>query len=295
MSQVRYISRRDLLLQAGGGISGLALADMLGRESLFAASPEAKSPPRSPISPRPGHLPARAKAVISLFMTGGVSHVDTFDPKAMLKKYHGQPLSGQGRIRVRQGYPGPLMASPFKFKKYGQAGIEVSELFPHVGSIIDDLALIRSAQGRSNDHVLAHYEWNTGSLLMGSPSVGSWVTYGLGTENQSLPAFVVIYDHRGGPNAGTTNWSSGYLPAAYQGTVFRATGDPILDLNPPSSVTAQQQRARLDHLLLLSVPENRADIFKPIHREGMQRSQQGNHLGSFFKQNFCTIKIVFGF
>ncbi len=252
MSQVRYISRRDLLLQAGGGISGLALADMLGRESLFAASPEAMAPPRSPISPRPGHLPARAKAVISLFMTGGVSHVDTFDPKAMLKKYHGQPLSGQGRIRVRQGYPGPLMASPFKFKKYGQAGIEVSELFPHVGSIVDDLALIRSAQGRSNDHVLAHYEWNTGSFLMGSPSVGSWVTYGLGTENQSLPAFVVIYDHRGGPNAGTTNWSSGYLPAAYQGTVFRATGDPILDLNPPSSVTAQQQRARLDHLLRLN-------------------------------------------
>jgi len=190
--------------------------------------------------------------VISLFMTGGVSHVDTFDPKEALTKYHGQPLSGHGRIQVRQGYPGPLMASPYKFKKYGQAGIEVSDLFPHVGSMVDELALIRSAQGVSNDHVLAHYEWNTGSLRMGSPSVGSWVTYGLGTENQNLPAFVVIYDPRGGPNAGTTNWNSGFLPAAYQGTVFRATGDPILDLHPPKRVSSQQQRARLDHLLQLN-------------------------------------------
>jgi hypothetical protein len=121
-----------------------------------------------------------------------------------------------------------------------------------VGSVIDDLALIRSAQGRSNDHVLAHYEWNTGSLRMGFPSVGSWVTYGLGSENQSLPAFVVIYDPRGGPNAGTANWSSGYLPASYQGTVFRASGNPILDLNPPTHVTPEEQRARLDHLARLN-------------------------------------------
>ena len=185
-------------------------------------------------------------------MTGGVSHVDTFDPKPMLTKYHGKPLTGKGRIQVRQGYPGPLMASPYTFKKYGQAGIEVSELFPHVGSIVDDLALIRSAKGRSNDHVLAHYEWNTGSLLMGLPSVGSWVTYGLGTENENLPAFVVIYDPRGGPNAGPANWSSGFLPAAYQGTVFRAAGDPILDLKPPAHITPAQQRAQLDHLARLN-------------------------------------------
>ena len=170
--QNRYISRRDLLFQAGSGISGLALTCLLGREGLLAAGPGAEARSRlvdahsgSPVLPKPGNFAPRAKAVISLFMTGGVSHVDTFDPKPMLAKYHGKPLTGKGRIRVRQGYPGPLMASPYKFKRYGQAGIEVSQLFPHVGSVIDDLALIRSAQGRSNDHVLAHYEWNTGSLL----------------------------------------------------------------------------------------------------------------------------------
>ena len=258
-STKRYVSRRRALFQAGEGISGLALAYLLGRDGVLAASPGSDAPPSvragsvgSAVQTRPGHIKPRAKAVISLFMTGGVSHVDTFDPKPMLTKYHGKPLTGKGRIQVRQGYPGPLMASPYTFKKYGQSGIEVSELFPHVGSIVDDLAFIRSAKGRSNDHVLAHYEWNTGSLLMGLPSVGSWVTYGLGTENENLPAFVVIYDPRGGPNAGTANWSSGFLPAAFQGTVFRAAGDPILDLNPPAHITPAQQRAQLDHLARLN-------------------------------------------
>ena len=120
---------------------------------------------------------------------------------------------------------------------------------PHIANIVDDLAFIHSCQGRSNDHVLAHYEWNTGSILMGFPSVGSWVTYGLGSENQNLPGFVVIYDARGGPFSGPANWSAGFLPAAYQGTVFRSAGDPILDLSPPSNyVTPEQERARLDQL-----------------------------------------------
>jgi hypothetical protein len=185
-------------------------------------------------------------------MTGGVSHIDTFDPKPALKKHHGQPLSGVGEIVVRQGYPGPLMASPYTFRKCGQSGIEVSELFPHMGSVIDEVALIRSGVCKSNDHVLAHYEWNTGSLLMGYPSVGSWITYGLGSENQSLPAYVVIYDPRGGPNAGVANWNSGFLPAAFQGTVFRPSGDPILDLRPPAHIGPERQRARLDHLARLN-------------------------------------------
>jgi hypothetical protein len=253
----RFVSRRDFLFKAGEGISGVALAWMLAQDGLLAASNEGPScdgsaAVESPLTPRPSHFAPKAKSVISLFMSGGVSHIDTFDYKPMLAKYHGQPLSGKGEIRVRQGFPGPLMKSPFEFKKYGQSGIEVSELFPHVGGIVDDIALIRSGQGRSNDHVLAHYEWNTGSLLMGFPSVGSWVTYGLGSENQNLPGFVVIYDHRGGPFSGPANWSSGFLPATYQGTVFRSTGDPILDLTPPDSVTAEQQRARLDHLGVLN-------------------------------------------
>ncbi|MEX2261889.1 MAG: DUF1501 domain-containing protein [Bryobacteraceae bacterium] len=254
MNDKRYMSRRDLLFQAGEGMGGMAMAWLLSHDGLLAATPACDAPLNvpSPLAPKQGHFKPRAKSVISLFMTGGVSHVDTFDPKPLLAKHHGQPLTGKGEIVVRQGYPGPLMASPYKFKKYGQSGIEVSELFPHVGSIIDEVALIRSAQGRSNDHVLAHYEWNTGSLLMGFPSVGSWVTYGLGSENQNLPAFVVIYDPRGGPNAGNLNWSSGFLPAAYQGTVFRPSGDPILDLSPPSSIAPEQQRARLDHLAKLN-------------------------------------------
>jgi hypothetical protein len=144
------------------------------------------------------------------------------------------------------------MPSPFQFSKYGQSGIEVSEIFPHIARRVDDLAVIRSVYGKSNDHVQAHYELATGVIRMGYPSLGSWVTYGLGSESQSLPAFVVIYDARGGPFGGPANWSAGFMPAAYQGTVFRASANPIVDLKPPASVTAEQQRARLDLLAKLN-------------------------------------------
>lgn len=246
---MKTISRRDLLCNSFGGIGGVALASLLAEDNLLGADGCVESGGAG--AKKPHHKP-RAKSIISLFMTGGVSHIDTFDPKPMLKKHHGKPLSGFGEIVVRQGYPGPLMASPYSFKKYGQSGIEVSELFPNVGSIIDEVALVRSGWNKSNDHVLAHYEWNTGSLLMGSPSVGSWVTYGLGSENRNLPGYVVIHDPRGGPNAGVANWNSGYLPAAFQGTVFRPSGDPILDLRPPAGMPDEQQRARLDHLARLN-------------------------------------------
>ena len=261
MSKHRFISRRDFLFEAGTGISGLALIDLLDRDGLLAQSPidnprvcvGGEGFPGSPNLPKPPHFKPRAKSVISLFMSGGVSHVDTFDYKPALERYHGMPLEGKGEIRVRQGFPGPLMKSPYRFKQYGQSGAWVSELFPHLANIVDDLTFIYSCQGRSNDHVLAHYEWNTGSILMGFPSVGSWVTYGLGSENQNLPGFVVIYDARGGPFSGPANWSAGFLPAAYQGTVFRSSGDPILDLSPPSNyVTREQERARLDQLNLMN-------------------------------------------
>jgi hypothetical protein len=249
----RFISRRDFLFDAGTGISGLALIDLLNREGALAQEPKTcvgrEAFAGSPNLPKPPHFAPRAKSMISLFMSGGVSHIDTFDYKPALAKYHGMPLEGKGEIRVRQGFPGPLMKSPYQFKQYGQSGAWVSELFPQTAGVVDELAFIHSCQGRSNDHVLGHYEWNTGSILMGSPSVGSWVTYGLGSENQNLPGFVVIYDARGGPFSGPANWSAGYLPAAYQGTVFRSTGDPVLDLTPPAKyVTAEQERARLDQL-----------------------------------------------
>jgi hypothetical protein len=233
-----FVSRRDFLYQAGGGLSGVALATLLHADSPYAA----KAP----------HHPARAKAVISLFMSGGVSQVDTFDPKPMLEKYAGQPMEGKGEIVVRQGHPGPLMPSPFKFSRYGESGLEISELFPNVGRHADELAVIRSVVGKSNDHVQAHYELTSGVIRMGYPSLGSWVTYGLGTENQSLPAFVVIFDARGGPFGGPANWSAGFMPAAYQGTVLRAAGDPIIDLNPPGAISREEQKRRLALLARLN-------------------------------------------
>ena len=163
--------------------------------------------------------------------------MDTFDPKPALSKYAGQPLEGKGDVIVRQGNPGPLMPSPFTFKKYGQSGMDVSEIFPRLATKVDELALLRSVHGQSNDHVQAHYELGTGMIRMGFPSVGAWVSYGLGSENQNLPAFVVIYDAHGGPFGGPANWSSGFMPAAYQGTVFKSSGVPIIDLKPPDSVT----------------------------------------------------------
>ncbi len=240
-----FVSRRKFLFEAGGGLSGVALAFLLNQEGLLADT-------LSPLAPHKPHFAPRAKAVISLFMSGGVSHVDTFDPKVDLDRYHGQPLEGQGEIVVRQGHPGPLMRSPFRFRKYGQSGIDVSEIFPNVAQKVDEIALIRSMYGKSNDHVLAHYELASGMIRMGFPSLGSWVSYGLGTENQSLPAFVVIYDARGGPFGGPANWSAGFMPAAYQGTLFRATGDPIIDLKPPGDVSPESQRARLDLLAQLN-------------------------------------------
>src|SRR5215470_1113952 len=228
-------SRREFLFRSGGGVSGLALAYLLERDHLLAqeaaASQSCAAQPIgfNPYAPKAPHFKPRATAVISLFMSGGVSHVDTFDPKPALTKYAGQPLDGlvAGDVVVRQGHPGPLMPSPFTFKKYGQSGIEVSELFPILAEQhIDDVALIRSMYGKSNDHVQAHYELATGMIRMGFPSVGSWVTYGLGSENQSLPAFVVIYDAHGGPFGGPVNWGTGFMPAAYQGTVFRSNGSP---------------------------------------------------------------------
>src|SRR5215467_2685262 len=257
----KFISRRRFWMEAGMGIGGLALIDLLNQDHLLAAEAQSGGPAAclnppgagSPLTPKPPHFKPRAKAVISLFMSGGVSHLDTFQYKPALKKYDRMPMEGKGEIKVLQGYPGPLMKSPFKFKQYGQSGAWVSEIFPNIATIVDDLAFVHSCQGTSNDHVISHYEWNTGSIQMGFPSVGAWVTYGLGSENQNLPGYVVVLDQKGGPYAGPPNWQAGFLPAAYQGTVFRSKGDPILDLSAPSNyMSPEQERARLDQLALLN-------------------------------------------
>ena len=241
-----FWSRREFLWRAGGGVSGVALAHMLNSQGLLAAEVAgdacaAKPLGNNPYALKPPHFKPRAKAVISLFMSGGPSAVDLFDYKEGLVKYAGQPIDDKihGDVVVRQGYPGPLMPSPFEFKRFGQSGKLVSEVFPNLGQHVDDIAFIHSVFGRSNDHVQAHYEMQSGQIRVGFPSAGSWISYGLGTESTSLPAFVVIADPRGGPIGGPTNWSAGYMPAAYQGTLFRASGDPIVDLKPVAGMTPE--------------------------------------------------------
>ncbi len=258
MKTKHFWSRRDFLFQAGGGVSGLALAHLLEQQGLLAAEPSAacnaKALGNNPYALKPPHFKPRAKAVISLFMTGGPSAVDLWDYKPGLTKWAGQPLDEKmvGDLHVRQGYPGPLMPSPFEFKRFGQSGKLVSEVFPNLGQHVDDIAFIHSVFGKSNDHVQAHYEMQSGQIRVGFPAAGSWITYGLGCESTSLPAFVVVNDPRGGPIGGPTNWSAGYMPAAYQGTPFRAMGDPIMDLKPVAGMTPETQRARLDLLSKLN-------------------------------------------
>jgi hypothetical protein len=249
-----FRSRRRFLFESGGGIAGLALAHLLDEDGLLAAESCRAPAEGNPFASKPPDFAPRATSVISLFMSGGVSHVDTFDPKPALRKYAGEPLDGkvEGSIVVRQGFPGPLMPSPFSFQKHGESGIEVSELFPHLGRKVDQIAFLRSVYGRSNDHVQATYEMQTGQLRMGFPSVGAWVTYGLGSESASLPAFVVMNDHRGGPLGGPNDWGAGFLPAGYQGTRFRAVGEPIVDLKPPEGMSPEEQRLRLDTLAKLN-------------------------------------------
>ena len=257
-----FWDRREFLFKSGGGISGVALAYLLGRENLLAgptppdgdASCGAAAVGTNPYAAKAPHFKPRATAVISLFMGGGWSQMDTFDPKPALTKYAGEPIDGKvhGEVTVRQGFPGPLMPSPFSFKKYGQSGIEVADIFPHLSQHVDDIAFLRSVYGRSNDHVQGTYEMQTGQINLGFPSVGSWVTYGLGSAASSLPAYVVMTDARGGPLGGPNDWSSGFMPAAYQGTLFRSSGDPIVDLKPPAGVSPGDQRARLNALSQLN-------------------------------------------
>ncbi len=237
MSQ-RFLSRREMLWKAGGGIAGLALTDLLAAES--------------PLAPKKPHFAGKAKAVISIFCYGGVSQMDSFDPKPELYRRRGEAMTGKGEVVVSQGNPGGFMPSPWEFRKHGQCGMDVSALFPNVAQLVDDIGFIRSMYAVSNDHAPALFQMNTGSILPGNPSMGSWATYGLGTQNQSLPAYIVFTDPRGGPIGGAPNWGNGYMPAAYQGTQFRSTGDPIVDLKPASDMTPERQRRWLDLLAKLN-------------------------------------------
>lgn len=240
---VAAIDRRDFLRKSAFGFGAAALGSLIARD-LPAASIE------SPLAPKRAHFPAQAKRVIFLFMTGGPSHLETFDPKPELSRLDGQPLpesfKAEGlNLQFMKPTDGKLMGSPFAFRKYGESGLEISEIFPQLAAHADDLAVIRSCHHDSFIHGPALGLLNTGSTLLGHPTTGAWVTYGLGCETDNLPAYLVMTDggYRAGP---AVSFGSGFLPAIYQGTSVRAEGTPISNLTPGGGV--KSQRAMLDTL-----------------------------------------------
>lgn len=238
-------TRRALLQSIGGGFGTLALAGILQQQSLLAAEhSEPDQLPRNPLQPRSGHHPGRARAVIQLCQNGGPSQMDLFDHKPELSRRHGQPHPQEVET-FQLGNRNVLMGTPFRFSKYGESGMEFSELIPHLGSVADDLCLIRSMYTENNNHPFALNMLQTGKTFNGRPAMGSWIGYALGTENQDLPAYVVLRDPAGYNTSGKMVWASGWLPAVYQGTEFSSTGAPVLHLNPARPVTQDSQdRAR---------------------------------------------------
>jgi hypothetical protein len=246
-------SRRDFLVRAGGGFGALALAYLLHQDGILSGADEERTP-ANPLAPRAGHHAARARAVIFLFMEGGPSHLDTFDPKPELVRRNGQALPASvGPVLTPMGVGGnALLASRRTFRRHGQSGLEVSDWLPHLAGCADDLCVLRSCWADGLNHVGSVCQMNTGSILAGRPSLGSWVTYGLGSVNQNLPGFVVMQDNPGEVAGGARNWGTGFMPSTYQGTHFRAGNNPILHLAPPPEVSAQQQDNKLDLLKSLN-------------------------------------------
>jgi hypothetical protein len=254
-----YSSRRDFLQRTGCGFGLTALSALLADQKLLSAAPS--SMPRlpsstlNPLAPKQPHFPAKAKSVIWLFMNGGQSQVDTWDYKPALAKYDGQALKGFDKnTGFFSNDVGPLMKSPFDFARHGKSGTWVSEIFPSLTKHVDDMAFVHSCFTATNNHSPALFEVNTGMSRMGFPCVGSWVTYGLGTMNQNLPAFVVMYDTlgRGLPKGNASNWGSGFLPGVYQGTALNHQGPPINNMVRAGAMSDAQQRAQLDLLRKLN-------------------------------------------
>jgi hypothetical protein len=241
---ITMVSRREFLCNAGGGFGLIALMSMLHEQGLLAEEPTGVNP-LAPVLP---HHEAKAKSVIFLFMSGGPSHLELFDPKPELQRLQGQPLPASfGRVATRRAVDrNRLLPTRQTFRKYGHSGIEVSDLLPHIARCVDDICLLRACQGTSVTHPESVYLMNTGSILMGRPSLGSWVAYGLGTENQNMPAFVVMPDPHGWVKGGAPAWSCGYLPSAYQGTLLTGGIAPIRHLANPPGVSEQQQHRTLD-------------------------------------------------
>jgi hypothetical protein len=259
ISPANYSTRRDFLIRSGAGFGALALGALMRSEARAGVGHKGLAiDPLNPFAPRAAHFAPRAKSVIFLFMVGGPSQVDTFDYKPELQKLAGKPVPESLRkaaqqtrfANVFQGCKEELLASPFSFKQYGQSGAWVSDLFPNVARHVDDLCFIRSIQSDSNNHGPSSYQMHTGDVRPGKASLGSWVTYGLGTENQDLPGYVLLFE--AGPLGGAANYSNGFLPAAFQPTRLRDQGTAVLDLLPPDEFAAGQ-RASLDLIRQLNL------------------------------------------
>lgn len=233
--------RRSFLRNAGFGFGSLALTAMLAEESRAEVDP---------LAPKAPHFEPTAKRVIFLFMSGGPSHVDLFDYKPDLQKLHGQPLPPSfGPVKTRRAVDkNKLLGTKRTFTKHGQCGMEISDWFPNLAKHADELCLLRGCYGDSVTHPESVYLMNTGSILMGRPSLGAWATFGLGTENRNMPAFVVMPDPSGWPKGGAPAWGNGYLPAAYQGTLVNGGASPVRHLQNPVGITDEQQRRTLDFI-----------------------------------------------
>lgn len=240
-------TRREMLWQMGGGFAGVALAGMLSRDGFSGSRLSgAERVSHQTLSSRVGHFPGKAKSVIFLMMNGGPSQVDTFDPKPMLEKYANQRLPEDKKFINSGGRKiGFLTPAMRPFRPGGESGLAISDYFPEVRKHADKLAVIRSCHTDSHAHGSALVAMNTGKTIVGRPSLGSWAVYGLGTENENLPGYVVILDKRGGPISGQPNWSSGFIPATFQGTLFRSDAAPVFDLTAPPYRTSEIQQEQL--------------------------------------------------
>src|SRR5262249_29644601 len=248
-----HFSRRHFLAQSSLGLGGLALAWLLNEDKLLGAPgrPELEQR-RFDLLPKRPHFEPKARAMISMFMQGGPSHLDLFDPKPGMARYDGQPFPGTIVYDNAAEASARVLHSPWRFRKHSQAGIELSELLPNLAEIADDICLIRSMKTGVTNHGQSINALNTGRILAGRPVLGSWLSYGLGSESQNLPAYVVLTDPISTPVLGVDNWSNGWLPSLFQGTVVRAQEPRILNLDPPANMLRQPPDRYLNFLEALN-------------------------------------------
>ena len=248
--------RRQFLWEMGAGFAGLALTSLLDGDGFFGSRANAaQSTLHSPLLPKPPHLPTKARSCIFLFMFGGPSQMDLFDYKPELQKRDGQTIDNEFRRNTKT--KAVLQASQRLFGQHGRSGLWCSDALPHIARQIDKMAFVKSLYSDSFAHGSAVLQMNSGRILQGHPSIGAWMSYGLGTLNQNLPAYVVMLDPRGGPTTGAPNWSSGYMPAVHQGTLLRTAGEPILNLQPPAGMSRDAQRREIDFINTLNAEHQR--------------------------------------